>query len=261
MTDENLLNPDTTDDSVQLDPNTDYLKLLTGPGGKFYDPDEKMALQKLARGKYEADAFIPILEKRLDEIRKDYVKTREENIAGAKLQELLDKLELNQQLASRNDNTLEPNEDNKKPSVDLKDVESLVSSKIQEHEKNRLEQENFNKVKVKLQERLGANYKNVLKEQSDSLGLTDEDVNLMARKNPNLFFKTFDLNVNLDKDLFQSPPKTERLGSFSPSGKEKRTWSYYLKLKEKDPLAWLDKKIAIQMEKDAQALGKDFYDA
>src|SRR3990167_9931986 len=102
MTDENLLNPDTTDDSVQLDPDTDYLKLLTGPGGKFYDPDEKMALQKLSRGKYEADAFIPILEKRLDEIRKDYVKTREENIAGAKLQELLDKLELNQQLASRN---------------------------------------------------------------------------------------------------------------------------------------------------------------
>jgi hypothetical protein len=41
---------------------------------------------------------------------------------------------------------------------------------------------------------------------------------------------------------------------------QKRTLSYYAELKKKDPKIYLDPKIALQMEKDSQALGPAFFD-
>jgi hypothetical protein len=249
MTEVNLFSQE-DGDQVNIDESKNYLEELVGEGKKFKSPED------LAKGKAYSDAHIALLEKRFDELRADYLKQREELTAGAKLQELLDKLETTQ--ASRIE-THEPN-DNAKPELDLTQVESLVSSKIQQHEQTRREEENSIKVMAKLKERLGNNYKDILKSQSDALGLSEEDVNLMAKKNPNLFFKTFDLDKVTTSDGFQAPPRSDKKSEFAPKVGEKRTWSYYLKLKEKDPRAWLDTKIAIQMEKDAQALGKDFYD-
>lgn len=246
MTD-NLFNQN--DDLVEIDESKDYLAELVGENKKFKDA------QALAKGKAFSDAHIAILEKRFDTLSADYLKLKEEADAGAKLQDLLNKLET-QQLTSREDTQNNSNEVQQKP-VGLAEIESLVSSKIEQRERSAKEQENYNLVEAKLLERLGSNYKTVLKKQANELRMTDEEVNALARKNPTLFFKTFDLNAQT-QDNFQAPPRQSN--TFSPKPPEKRTWSYYLKLKEKDPKAWLDKKIAIQMEKDAQQLGREFYD-
>ena len=249
---QNLLEQ-TDEDLVTLDENKDYLAELVGPDKKFKSEED------LAKGKYLADSYIQVLEKRLDAITEDYKKAREENMAGPKLQELLDKLEATQkQLTSR-----EPpvsNEDTK-AAFKPEDVESLVSSSILKHEQTRKEQENYATVRAKLEEQFGHSYKDVLKKKSNQLGLSDDEVNSMARKNPNLFIKTFDLNEPVD-NKFQAPPRTNlRSDNFAQKAKsENHTWSYYEDLRKKDPMAWLDKKIAVQMEKDAQALGRDFYD-
>jgi len=249
----NLLDP-TDDDQIQIDESKNYLEELVGPGKKFATNED------LAKGKYISDVIIPIKDKRYDALLEDYKKIRDENIASPKIQELIDKNEaILNQLTSRQ-TTQQSNEDTR-AAYDPKQVESLVSSEFQKLKQTEKEEANYRLVQDKLKSRLGNNYKTTLKEQANTLGLTDDEVNSMARRNPNLFIKTFDLDAPLNNDSFQTPPRSNtRSDNFAPSTKEKRTWSYYLDLKSKDPLAWHNKKIAVQMEKDAQALGKDFYD-
>lgn len=246
----NLLTQD--DDNIPvIDEAKDYLTEFVGEGKRYTDT------KALAKAKAHADAHIALLEKKLDTVTADYAKAREDNVAGAKLQDLLNKLETQSALASRE---LNPNSNEEtKPTMSVDQIESLVSTKIQQTEQQRRETENWNKVKATLSEKLGSNYKNVLREKSEALGLTDDEVNAMARKNPGLFIKTFDLNEQKQEEQFQSPPKGINTG-FAPKGREVRKWSYYRNLQKENPMAWNDKSIRIQMEKDAQALGKDFYD-
>ncbi len=245
---------ETNEDQLQLDETKNYLTELVGEDKKFISPED------LAKGKYVSDHYIKTLEKRLDDMREEYKTVRDQNIASPKLQELIDKNDaLLAQLASRG-NTNISNEDNK-AALNPDDVESLIAKRLQSHEETKREQENFNTVMGKLSEKFGKNYVEVLREQSSQLGLTDEDINLMARKNPNLFMKTFDLNVQKTDNNFQTPPRNEkRNDNFSPRNAEVRNWAYYEKMRKTEPMAWMDKRIAVQMEKDAQAQGVKFYE-
>lgn len=249
----NLLDQ-TNEDQLEIDENKNYLEELVGENNKF------KTVEDLARGKAVSDNYITILEGRLDAMREEYKKVRDENTASPKLQDLIDKYEdLSKQLTSRNNQ--QSNEDSTKAAYDPKQVESLIDSRVQAIEQGNKEKANFKLVQDKLTERYGSNYKNVLKDQSNQLGLTDDDVNSMARKNPNLFMKTFDLTTPQRSDTFQTPPRSDRRSdTFAPRAPEKHTMSYYEGLRKKDPQAWMNKKIAVQMEKDAQALGKEFFD-
>lgn len=248
MTD-NLLSQE--NELPEVDPSKNYLEELVGDNKKFKSAEE------LARGKYEADSYVKILEKRLDVLRDDYIKERESGASKAKLEELIDRMN-RQQLASSEQPLA--NEVIKKPEFDPKELDSLVSSKIQEHEASKKQQDNFNLIKNKLQEVHGRNYQNVLASQLAELGLTEDYINELARKHPQVAIRTLGLDRPVVKDNFQSPPQSNRRDMFSPSAGEKRTWTYYKKLKDKKPNSWHDPKTAIQMEKDAIALGDEFWD-
>jgi len=254
MTD-NLLDPNSTQDD-QIDPAKNYLQELVGEGKKFRTPEE------LARGKAESDAYIKTLERGRDELRQDYLKMREENVARAKLEELIGQLESKQQHQDSSADTTRPDEKNIQPQWDSKQIESLVSSKIQEHELTRKQEQNFNMVRSKLQERYGNNYQSILKQQIDGLGLTEDFVNNLARQHPSVLFKTLDLDTQVQPNNFQAPPKSSdnRTSSFTPQGPKERTWSYYQELKKANPKAYYDPKTQVQMHHDAIALKEKFED-
>lgn len=240
-------------DDQSIDENKDYFSELVGEGRKF--KDEKA----LALAKARSDNYVKILEGRLDAMREDNLKLREENVAGAKLQDLLDKLELEkQQLSSRQEP--KTNEAVNQPQIDETKIESLVSAKIEQAQQSRRQAENYSEVESKLLEVYGQNYKTTLKEQAKQLGLSDEEVNLMARNNPKLFYKTFDVAPR-QREQFQTPPRSmQRTDNFAPKGPEKKTISYYKDMLKKNPMAWYDPKIAVEMDKMSQELGQSFYD-
>src|SRR5437773_6950457 len=70
----------------ETDPNKNYLEDLVGDGKKFKSPEE------LARGKFESDTYIKILEKRLDEYRDDILSLRKENVTNKRLEDLVNQL-------------------------------------------------------------------------------------------------------------------------------------------------------------------------
>ena len=249
---ETLLSEDVETEPT-IDPDKDYFSELVGEGRKF--KDEKA----LARSKYESDLYIRTMERRMDELRSDYLKEREENTAKAKLQEMIDKLQSQQQSTS----SYEPpvKEDKMPTPFDPGQLESLVSTKIHEHEISRKQSENFNIVKNKLKERFGNNYQANLKEQIESLGLTEEDVNALARKSPTAFMRSLGLDQPQQTESFQAPPRSSAGGNaFKPTGPAKRTWSFYQKMKKENPKQYVDSKTTIQMHNDAIELGEAFND-
>lgn len=237
---------------MDFDENKNYLEELVGEGKKFSSPED------LAKGKAFADQHISVLESRFDELRNDYNQLRHDYTSRASLEEMIDELR-KQQLASRDENQ-DSNEVNNEPRFNPDEVKSLISEEVNRLRTSEKEAENFNKVENKLKERFGKDYKRILNEKAASLGLGEDFVNNLAKSNPTVFYKTFDLDNTTSPNSFQTPPhSTSRSDSFAPTN-EKRTWAWYQELKKKDPTTYYAQNTTIQMEKDYQALGKEFED-
>jgi len=235
------------EETTTIDPNKNYLEELVGEGKKFKTAED------LARGKYEADTYIEIMKKRQDELRADYLKMRDEAMAKAKLEELISKLD------NKQSHVDEPkNEERVKP-LDLNEIDTLFSNKLREHEVARKQQENLKLVKDKLIERFGNNYQSTVKQQIESLGITEEVFTQMAQNYPQMVFKTLDIDKPRATEQFPAPPRNSVQG-LPQSGKKDRTWTYYQELKKTNPRLYYDPKIAKQMHDDYQRLGEAFED-
>jgi hypothetical protein len=255
----NLLD-DKKDDQVQIDPNIDALEELTKPGGKFdkskYQSDADM-YKDIAKSKLMADQYIDHMKARQDELRQDYVTLREQYNAGPKLKELIDQY----QAASQNNNQAQlPSGDDVKPvSFDPKDIETILEQKLTAREQLRREEANYKTVESKLTEHYGSNYQSVLKQQVDQLGLDKDFVNELARKHPQVLFRTLGLEGQKTDTSFQAPlQSSQRRDPFGST--EKRTNAYYQKLRKSDPVAYRSPKIQDQMFKDMTELGEAFED-
>jgi len=252
MNEQTLLNQE--DDLPQSDPNKDYYAELVGENKKFKDN------QSLAKSKFESDQYVKILEKRMDDLREDYLTVRKENTTRARLEDLVDQIAKNR---TSSDNT-PANDDNKNqpPTVDPTQIKSLISEEYRTIRQQEREVDNWNMVKDKLQQRYGKNYGEAVKQQIEDLGLTEQDLNAMARRQPKVLIKTLGLDREQPRqDTFQSFPRSEqRRDTFAPTGAPVRSWSYYQNLKKTDPNIYYDRKTAIQMQQDAIELGEKFRD-
>lgn len=249
MTQDNLLSGDIQ--QLQFDENKNYLDELVGENKKFKD------YAALAKGKAYADSMIDHLTAEQATLRQDYLNLRNEYNSRAKLEDLVEKLST--QRPSSSDDNHNANEDrNTPPQFDSKQIESLVSSKLQEFEANKRQQENFSQVQSKLRERFGNNYQSVLKSQMDELGLNENEINDLARRNPKLLYKAIGLDEDTKFESFHAPPQSQRRSdNFSPSI-TKRNWTYYEKMRKDQPDVYWDPKTQVQMHKDAQELKGDF---
>lgn len=231
---------------------TSYVDHLVGDGKKFKDAES------LAKGKYEADQMIEVLKRQQDELRADYLKLREEATNRAKLEEIVGRLETNITKPDMNSNNPENNVN--QPSFDPEQIESLVSKKLQEFESNKRAQENFNTAQNKLKEQLGDNYQTVLKDRMNELGLTEDYVNELARKAPNALVKLL-APEQAPQQQFQAPPRSgAKPDQFAPKGAEKRTWTYYQKMKQENPKKYYDPTTNVAMLNDMMILGDSFKD-
>lgn len=249
MTD--LFNEDIT---PQFDQNKNYLEELVGEGKKFKTPED------LAKGKAYADVTIETLTKKMDELRADYLKAREENTTTAKLQDLIDQMESRVNNDTQVATHQKANED-EKSGLKIEDIDLLISDKMSQFEAQKRETANANAVQSKLKERFGEKSQSFLMEQMETLGLTRENVNEMARKQPNVLIRALGLDQVPQTENFQAPPRSAlRNDNFAPKGGQKRTWSYYQELRKSKPDLYHDPKTNIQMQKDAIELGDAFMD-
>lgn len=240
-----------SEDLPVIDEKKNYLDELVGDGKKFKTPED------LARGKYEADITVDLYKKRMDELRADYLQLRGESDKQAKLEQLIDQM---QQTRLANSDNTQAREDGPKP-LKQEEVEDLFQRKYQEQRTRERQDDNQKLVLNELQKKWGDNYSRHLKQKTEELDLTEDEVRNMAKNNPKLLFRTIGLDQQPQGDAFSAPPRSQqRSDSFAPSGPKQRTWSYYQELKKANPQLYLDRKTANQMQKDAVALGEAFQD-
>jgi hypothetical protein len=237
MTDD-LLNP----------PEPDYHEELVGEGKKFKDDIS------LAKGKYIADKYIETLENQLDQLREEYSQLREENVASAKLKDLINQTKTKPEL----DTTIVES----RTTINPKDIESLIDSHITQREKSRKETENLNMVRSKLEEKFGKNYQESLQKRIEDLDLSHSELNSMTKTNPKSVIKLLGLDEveAPSTDIFRTLPRSSQTTtSYKPSS-EKRTWAWYQNLKQTDPKKYHSRETNVQMHKDALQLGSAFED-
>lgn len=243
-----LLNNDNQDPVI--DPNKDYLSELVGEGKKFKDPAD------LAKGKWHADQTIELMKKRMDEMRADYNKEREQNLTREQLETVMTRFA--QTPLASNEKPPVNEAENKPTSIDPNQIKSLVSSEFMEMKKRETEAANAKVVQDKLMERYGNTYKDVLSRQAVELGLSDQEVNNMAKNNPKVFIRTFGLDQQASGDNFQTPPRNAY--SFAPTTGPQRTWTHYQQMKKDKPKEYYSPKIQNQMMDDYAKLGDKFED-
>lgn len=248
---ENILDDQTPDDNIDL--SKPLIDQLVGDGKKF------KTVEDLARGKLESDRFVPTLTRQLDELRDDLRKTQTEAQSRASLQELVDRLTQQQKLTSSEEPNANEVLDGTQPAIKPEQIDERVLKIVGELETQRKQNDNANLVKAKLREQYGNNYSAVVKEQIQTLGITEDYFNEQSRLHPEVVFRLLELDKPATRENFQTPPKSQRNDNFSPST-TKRTQAWYQKLKVEKPDLYRDPKTTVQMHKDAQAMGPSFFD-
>lgn len=212
-------------------------------------------LEEVLKAKVESDLFIKTQNARLDDLRNDYLKLREEATAKASLEELIKRQE---SLLANPDKTVIPPTEEPKPSLKSEDIDSILEQKLTQREKLTKQTENFNFVRAKLREQFGDKASEVLKQRMDTLGLDQTFTDDLAKTHPQVFMRTFGLEETSNRQQDSAPPRSsQRQNQFAPVVK-KRDWNYYQELKKTNPRIYLDPKIAIQMHNDAIELGEAF---
>lgn len=242
---------------TNFDQNKDYLEELIGPGGKFdvtkYNNNRDEAIKAMAKGKAFADKTLEHKLREFDELREAFIQKSAEADAKASESEAKAKFE---ELVTRYENSLKAKDtdDTQKPGpvvqpFDPSQIETVVTNKIQEIEQRRREQENLTRVNSRLKERFGENAQNVLKDKMNTLGLTQEDIDRLAKRSPEAFFNTIGLNQQ-QTEQFQSPPRNSvRSDNFSPQTNV-RDAVYYEKMRKEDPKKYFSPDVSVQRLKD-----------
>lgn len=241
-------------DSLLLDDNQQSEQERTALLNKWKDKPQA----ELLDAKVESDLYIKTLTARLDDLKKDYLEIRERHQAGTELKELIDQLKSNPR---KEDDLSDTQREQNQPAMKPEDLDSLVSQRVSEqltaHQRALKQQENLSLVQAKLKEHFGSDYQNAYKQRLDTLGLSPEYADELAKTHPNVFMKTFELDTVKNVNDVTIPRSQQRPTQFSPSA-PKRDWNYYQELKKSNPRLYLDPKIAVQMHDDAIALGDAF---
>lgn len=209
--------------------------------------------EELEAAKAESDLYIEVLKARFDDLSKDFLETKEREKTGVQLKELLDRLDN----PPKDLNPDDTDKDQVPPSMKPEDIDRLVSEKLTAHQRSLKQNENLTAMQAKLRESFGNEYQTAYKHRLDTLGLTPEFADDLAKNYPSAFIKTFGLEQQANPTSHTLPRTSQRPTTFAPNT-PKRDWNYYQELKKNDPRMYLDRKIAVQMYNDMMELGSEF---
>lgn len=208
--------------------------------------------EELENAKAESDIFIATQNARFDDLRKDFLELQERAQTGAQLKDLLDRLD--KPITQQEQNNTEVQTP---PGIKPEDIDARIAQALTDHQLKLKQATNFTAMQAKLKETLGSDYASSYKQRLDTLGLSREFADDLAKNHPSVFIKTFGLDEVRQQPQQTLPRNQVRPSSFAPQT-QKRDWNYYQEMKKANPRMYLDPKIAVQMHDDAIALGADF---
>lgn len=247
MSGEDLFNPGEVDPNpvVDVDPNVDPFESLVGEGKKFKTP------QDLAKGKLEADNFIT-------QLQKETATLREELTKRLSVEEFVKKMNTTPAPSASTPPNQGSEERDLQNTANLtpEQVEKLVQETYSKQKQEDARAANVELVKRELQKKWGSDYARHLEAKTAQLGFGRDFATGLAATHPQAF-----LNLVLDRPTEAnpdvSPPSPSTRGPMATSQEKK--YSYYQKMMKENPKLYNSQAIQMEMYKQAQKLGADFY--
>lgn len=248
--DDQSLFADTPSPDPQIDPSKDYLPELVGEGKKYKSPSD------LAKAAVFKDAHILRLEAEAAERKAETERLKAELSTRARLEDLVDNIASNQGKSPSNDRQPDlVNPDPSSPAQTPEQLEAQIDALLARREAERAGNTNRAAVKQKLQEKLGPNYANKVRELGRAVNFGPAELDRMAAQNPTAFFKLLGIEDRQPnrQDIFSTPPQSALNPDtgFSPTDGF-RDQAYYNKLrKEKGDRHYWSPEVQTQLHKDA----------
>ena len=238
----------------ELDPSRDWLEEYVGEGKKFKDAAD------LAKGKAHSDVFIARLQKEMDGLRTE-LSTR------LKLEEFMDRMNSNNSTVGNGQITqttaTATSDGTATTALSPDDIEKVVEQKLRAKEQELRTAQNLSMTKEKLVEAFGENYVAELENRVNTLGLSKDLVNQLAKAEPRALFAMLGLTGQQQarqQELLPSAPRgsvnTSSMGLAVPAEK---TYKDFEKLRKQNPGEYWSAKVQSEIHRQALKLGERFY--
>ena len=227
----------------------DFLGHLVGDGKKFGDHES------LAKGKYESDLHVTNLERQLAELREDVDQ-------GAKITELMELVR------KQNEPPKDPNkppvvpDDTSSGQMTEEELKALIATHVSERDRQTYEARNLEEVDTVLTTKFGDSAGRVLHDKATGLGMSVDEMRVLASKNTKAFFRLMGLDGdNKSTDTGTLLGKTQRSEGVQNKGTA-RNFAFYQAMRRdtKTRALYYSPKMQQQMMDDRAAMGAEVFD-
>lgn len=235
-------------DDQGIDPNKDYLTEYVGEGKKFASAAE------LARAKAESDAHIA----RIEAENKVF---REKMMQSKSVEDLMDqinaRLSTNRQDPPNHGGENDPEKTG--TSVSPEDLDRIITEKMTAKQKADQEKTNTNWVMSQLQQKYGAEFGKRVQAAATDLGMSKEDMSLLAAQKPKAFMKLVTDNQSQGNQRDFTPP-SNRVNTQVENHSGTKNYAYYRNLRKSDPKLYQTSRVQAEMHREAIKQGAAFFD-
>lgn len=210
----------------------DNLEVLAQKFGVTLTPEN----EKILKAKAESDRFI-------EQLKRETAELRQEVSSKATIDEILTKIKESQgDVQPPNPVPQVPNQ------PDTPDVESLVTTLIEKREAERLTRQNEQVVADKLREKFGNDAALHLNQKARELNTSVKELQEIARRNPQMFFRL----TGLDQAPVSAPTQVAPQSRLNvpPTPANVRDRKYYENLKRTDKKKYFSPETQLQLYKD-----------
>lgn len=228
----------------------DYVAEFIGEGKKYKD------VSAAAKALAEKDKFI-------ERLKAENAEARASLQGEAKMDAFLEKLsKINSGTASTPGNqpgedatNREANNQNPSKALTVEEVQKL----LEEREEKSAQQKNLDESIQKVKEAFGANYKIVMTQKAEELGVSQEYLLNLAKTQPKAFVKLVEADV-APRGNPTTPRSSVNTATFGNKPAGEKNQAYYSALRRQiGDAEFFKPKIQNQLHKDAQRLGEAFF--
>ena len=231
---------------------TSYVQKLVETRGEQWKDAEV-----IAKGKLEADRYIEELKRKNEELL-------EASTRNSKVDELIELVR--QQTKGKSTDSRPDDEatggasspDRTGPELTNEQIKALVEEQLKEYDSTRSRQSNLEFVEKEISKLYGESSKAVVRNTADEIGVSIEDLEEMAAKNPKLLLKLVSSNhpgPNSPTYSSGSNVRSEAVRRNAPG----RNFEYYQKLRRENRSKYNSTEVQKQMLQDRLEMGDKFY--
>jgi len=223
-----------------------FLEHLVGDGKKFSDAES------LARGKFESDRHVTNLERQIAELREDIDQ-------GTKITELMEMVRKQNESTEKTETTsTESHSETSSGQMTEDELKSLISTHVSERDKQTAEAKNLAEADKALRDKYGETSARVVKERADDLGMSVEEMQEFASRNPKGFFRLMDMD-STRKESGSFVGGGQRSESVPLKNANTRDFAHYQDLRRKNKALYHKPTTQQAMMDDLASMGKEAF--